>query len=298
MRIVGEDSSISDEKLASALIKVAADYKRLKAQVSALSPDNPIARGLIGQAKAEIGAGQFARAHELLRQATDSQIAAAQEARKLKVQAQAAEDAQMLGAANSTSAEGEVSSTERNYPQASELFAQAASYVPPGHPDERGNYLARQAGALYEQGNARGDNAALRSAIEVFQQALQELTRARAPLDWAATQDNLGNALEALGERESGTARLQAAVAAYRAALEEQTRDRDLLGWAATQIELGITLEALGEREAGTASLEASVETYRAALEVLTVELDPNRHQVVQREVDHIEKMLAQRQRK
>ena len=40
------------------------------------------------------------------------------------------------------------------------------------------------------------------------------------PLDWARTQNNLGNALT-LGERESGTAHLEEAVAAFRAALEE-----------------------------------------------------------------------------
>ena len=39
------------------------------------------------------------------------------------------------------------------------------------------------------------------------------------PLDWATTQNNLGNALAGLGDRESGTARLEEAVAAYRAAL-------------------------------------------------------------------------------
>ncbi len=138
----------------------------------------------------------------------------------------------MLGAASSTSAEGDVALTERDYPLASELFAQAASHVPPGYPDERGNYLARQAGALYQQGDERGDNATLRSAIEVYQQALKELTRARVPLDWAATQMNLGTALERLGERESGTARLEEAVAAYRAALQELTRARVPLEWA------------------------------------------------------------------
>ena len=46
------------------------------------------------------------------------------------------------------------------------------------------------------------------------------MTRARVPLDWAATQNNLGIALRTLGERESGTARLEEAVAAYREALE------------------------------------------------------------------------------
>jgi hypothetical protein len=40
------------------------------------------------------------------------------------------------------------------------------------------------------------------------------------PLDWAATQNNLGLALWRLGERESGTAHLTEAVTAYRAALE------------------------------------------------------------------------------
>ena len=45
-------------------------------------------------------------------------------------------------------------------------------------------------------------------------------TRERVPLDWAATQNNLGNALRTLGEREDGTERLEQAVAAYQGALE------------------------------------------------------------------------------
>jgi hypothetical protein len=79
-----------------------------------------------------------------LREATQAQIAAAQEARKLKEQAQAAEDAQMLGAASSTAAEGGVALTERRYLEAAELFGQAADYVPNEHASERGKYLRRQ----------------------------------------------------------------------------------------------------------------------------------------------------------
>ena len=193
------------------------------------------------------------RAHELLREATQAQIAAAQEARKLKEQAQAAEDAQMLGAASSTAAEGDVALTERRYLEAAELFGQAAGYVPSGHASERGGYLLRQADALDRQGDERGDNAALRSSIEVYGRALAEYPRSLAPLDWAATQNDLGNALWTLGERESGTARLEEAVAAYRAALEERTRERVPLDWAATQNNLGNALDALGWRESGTA---------------------------------------------
>ena len=86
------------------------------------------------------------------------------------------------------------------------------------------------------------------------------------PLDWATTQNNLGNALLRLGERESGTARLEEAVAAYRAALQEYARERVPLDWATTQNNLGNALWRLGERESGTARLEEAVAAYRAAL--------------------------------
>ena len=70
------------------------------------------------------------------------------------------------------------------------------------------------------------------------------------PLDWAGTQNNLGNALASLGERESGTARLEEAVAAYRAALKERTRERVPLDWAGTQNNSDRAVEArrAGER--------------------------------------------------
>jgi peptidoglycan hydrolase CwlO-like protein len=144
LKIVGEDTNIPDDKLAEALSKVAGDYKRLQAQAAALNPENPAARALVDEAKPEIDTGHFERAHELLREATQAQIAAAQEARKLKEQAQAAEDAQMLGAASSTAAEAGVALTERRYLEAAELFGQAADYVPNEHASERGKYLRRQ----------------------------------------------------------------------------------------------------------------------------------------------------------
>ncbi|MEM7729963.1 MAG: tetratricopeptide repeat protein, partial [Pseudomonadota bacterium] len=108
--------------------------------------------------------------------------------------------------------------------------------------------------------------------------ALQEHTRERVPLDWAATQNNLGNALLSLGERESGTARLEQAVAAYRAALKDYTRERVPLGWAMTQNNLGNALRTLGKRESGTARLEQAVAAYRAALQERTRERVPRDH--------------------
>ena len=97
----------------------------------------------------------------------------------------------------------------------------------------------------------------------------------RAPLQWAISQNNLGNALRVLGERESGTTRLEEAVAAYREALQENTRARVPLEWARTQNNLGNALRVLGDRESGTARLEAAVSAYREALKERTRERVP-----------------------
>jgi hypothetical protein len=162
LRIIGQDQNVTGEKLPDLLIKVAGDYKRLQAQVAALNPDNPDARRLVDEAEPEIEAGHFARAHELLQEARQAQVAAMQKARKLIEQAQVAEDAQSLGAASVTAADGDLAMTERRYLEAAELFSQAASYVPSIHPGEHGGYLLRQGDALSRQGDERADNAALK----------------------------------------------------------------------------------------------------------------------------------------
>ena len=137
--------------------------------------------------------------------------------------------------------------------------------IAPG--DALGSWLHARADDRYEYGQDKGDNTALLVAIEIWRAALEERTRDRLPPDWATTQNNLGNALQTLGARESGTARLQEAVVAYRAALEEHTRDRAPLDWAGTQNNLGTALQTLGERESGTARLQEAVAAYRAELE-------------------------------
>jgi hypothetical protein len=58
--------------------------------------------------------------------------------------------------------------------------------------------------------------------------------RAERPLDWAATQNDLGVTLLALGAGETGTARLDEAAAALREALQERTRAKMPIDWAKT----------------------------------------------------------------
>jgi tetratricopeptide (TPR) repeat protein len=122
--------------------------------------------------------------------------------------------------------------------------------------------------AFKRLGERESGTAHLTEAVAAYRAALEEQTRDRVPLAWAAMQNNLGTTLTTLGDRESGTTQLTEAVAAYRAALEEQTRDRVPLDWAMTQNNLGDALKRLGEQESGTAHLIEAVAAYRAALEV------------------------------
>jgi hypothetical protein len=118
------------------------------------------------------------------------------------------------------------------------------------------------------------------------------------PLDWAATQSNLGLALKTLGERESDTAQLTEAVAAFRAALEERRRDRVPLDWAETQNSLGLALKTLGERESGTTRLEEAVAAWEACLTVAASNWPPAWVQEVRSQIDGARVEEAQRVQK
>ena len=86
------------------------------------------------------------------------------------------------------------------------------------------------------------------------------------PLQWATTQNNLGSALAALGERESGTARLEQAVDAYRAALTEPTRERLPLDWASSTGRLGVAQTVLAERTGDARVANAALSQIELAL--------------------------------
>ncbi len=133
-------------------------------------------------------------------------------------------------------------------------------------------FLNSEAETLYEYGRDRGSNVHLVALIALRRRLL---ALASSDDERGTARNNLGNALQTLGERESGTARLEEAVAAYRAALEERTRERVPLDWAMTQNNLGTALRTLGERESGTARLEEAVAAYRAALQEWTRERVP-----------------------
>ena len=162
--------------------------------------------------------------------------------------------------------------------------------------DTRGSLLHGYALVRSTIGEQAGSNSDLEQAVNAYRDALREMTRERAPLQWATTQDNLGGALTTLGERESGTARLEQAAEAFRDALQERTRERVPLDWATTQNNLGNALKALGERESGTARLEQAVEAYRDALQEWTRERVPVRWATIENNLGNALGILGERE--
>lgn len=118
-------------------------------------------------------------------------------------------------------------------------------------------------------GEQAGDRAVLAQAVATYQELLDARARREVPLDWAMTQNNLGNALWSLGKLEGDVARWEQAQAAYRAAQEEYPPAKYPLEWAMTQNNLGLVLESLGKREGSTETIAAAAAAYRAGLERL-----------------------------
>jgi hypothetical protein len=56
--------------------------------------------------------------------------------------------------------------------------------------------------------SASGRAGRLEEAVAAYREALQELTRASVPLEWADTQVKLGHALATLGTRENSGQRI------------------------------------------------------------------------------------------
>ncbi|GLR89448.1 tetratricopeptide repeat protein [Bradyrhizobium iriomotense] len=261
LAILGE-IDVPPERLAAKLVEIAERFKALQASGSAEPGDDPSIAALKADAQKSIDEGKLAKADAMLADVETEQRRAL--------------DRLAVNVADTSARRGEIALTRLRYREAAMHFGNAAAVFAQGKAeDKRIGYLQKEARALYRQGDEFGDNDALLLAIERYRRLVALRTRERVPLDWARTQNNLGNALQTLGARERGTAKLEEAVAAYREALKEWTREREPLNWARTQNNLGNALGSLGEREGSTEKLEEVVVAYREALKELTRERVP-----------------------
>lgn len=102
-----------------------------------------------------------------------------------------------------------------------------------------------------------------------------KISRAREPLAWAETQNNLGNILAALGQQRRDATLFERAILCFDKALEEFSQKSSPLEWAATQYNLGTANQALGRLLEATQPLNIAVDAYTNALLVWTREKSP-----------------------
>lgn len=116
----------------------------------------------------------------------------------------------------------------------------------------------------YEQ--QRFSSNILGAAREALETALTEDYRSQTPLDWAETQNSLGNIIAAQGQQLRDPEFFEAAIQCFNKALEELSQDGTPLDWAATECNLGTARQAQGRLDGDAGLLKTSVDAYTKAL--------------------------------
>jgi uncharacterized caspase-like protein len=271
LKVLGTDKPSDPVELEKLLKGQTEKLKTVLAEREALKSTDPEIVRLSGLADHALKEGALGAAKKLYEQAK----ARVAELSKTVDQAEADLKARRIEFAEVYAKSADTYSLAFEYLKAAEDYRKAFEQVERWDGGRAWQYRQAEADALRKYGDQKGDNDALMRSIEAYRYALTFAPRGDQPDNWAATQNNLGIALQILGQGEVGTTHLAEAVAAYRAALEEYTRERAPLLWATTQNNLGTAFETLGEREAGTARLEEAVAAFHAALEERTRERVP-----------------------
>ncbi len=189
--------------------------------------------------------------------------------------ARAAREGAQLREARVIALEANVAALRSDFLAAADLYGEAAETAPESAREARWSFRTLQAGALSLRGEVFGETATLRDAVRLYRDvALPLAPRATAPVDWAATQNDLGITLLDLGIQGGDGQALREAVVAFHAALEVSNYAVDPAGWAETQHNLGNVLLVLGERGDDEA-LRDAILAFHAALDVHTRAADP-----------------------
>lgn len=138
----------------------------------------------------------------------------------------------------------------------------------------RGNYEQHRFSARIYESLREALEASLTNTTDTGDLAAK-ISRAREPLVWAETQNNLGNILAALGQQRRDVELFERAILCFGKALEELSQENSPLEWAAAQYNLGTANQALGRLLEATHPLKIAVDAYTNALLVWTREKSP-----------------------
>jgi tetratricopeptide (TPR) repeat protein len=145
-------------------------------------------------------------------------------------------------------------------------FERLAVVIGPADDERTYANLQNSLGLAYQEHPLGDRRANLGRAITAYEAALVYSTPETAPLDYAMTQNNLGNAYTALAALEDRAANLGRAISAYQAALLHYTPEAAPLAYAGTQNNLGNAYNDLAALEDRAGNLGRAISAYTAAL--------------------------------
>ena len=117
--------------------------------------------------------------------------------------------------------------------------------------------------------------------VMAFEDALRVRTIQSYPMQFAATQNNLGIVYRMLSETEDRAKNCKRAIQAYENALMVYTIDRFPLQYATTQNNIGGACTTLAEEEDRTRNCDRAAEAYQEALRVFTKNSYPAQYGIV-----------------
>jgi tetratricopeptide (TPR) repeat protein len=161
-----------------------------------------------------------------------------------------------------------------------DLYSYAEVFLAPSPNPDFARLSVTAGDSFYEisQVKATGREENLKKAIRAYNNALKTYTFDAFPAQYAATQNNLGNAYRTLGEVRDKEQNVQAAIAAYKEALRVRTFDAFPADYAATQNNLGVAYSTLGEVRDKEQNVQAAIAAYKEALRVRTFDAFPLLH--------------------
>ena len=265
---MGEAAESADAgQIAEKLSTKAEEFKSLTKRLNRLTNADPEITRLRKTAAVELTKGRFAKADALLAEAEVRDLSGLEELESLAHQ-------KRLSAAESRAERASAAQLRMNpdgYREAAEHYGEAARIAIVADSGIARAYTMQKGLLLTGLGAGFGLNSALIEAIDHFRGMLRVTDSSLDAQDWAATQNNLGNALSSLGEREGELLRLEEACIAYNLALSVYRADCQTLEWAEVQNNLGVALRLISLNESSTVRLEEAVVAHRAALGALKI---------------------------
>lgn len=128
--------------------------------------------------------------------------------------------------------------------------------------------------------NAKADKAtdpipSLKEAVQEWRQAVDALTRASMPQEWATAQIRLGNALYKLDLATGDSDLLREALQSLQSALQVYSRTETPLKWAEVMHDVAQVLQVYGDQSKNPEILQRAIETCEFALQVYSRDRTP-----------------------